>query len=178
MMFTRFKLVDFGLAQTEPSYKEHVDPGYKGEHHGIVYFLLLLIMIYPSVTIAILKGAVNESVSGMMPSRAVRMSPRLAKKRNSQPIMSASLPPAASMLRSHKKENTTSIVTTSISGGHSVIPSDQRPHLVTTRAPSGRGRRSNSSAVGVARSTRRTSRRGSPKCNHSSTEVCTHCIQR
>jgi len=37
MILVRFKLVDFGLAQTEPNYKAHVEPGnpgYKGEDYG------------------------------------------------------------------------------------------------------------------------------------------------
>ena len=33
MTIFRFKLVDFGLAQTEPSYKDQVGPSYKAEHH-------------------------------------------------------------------------------------------------------------------------------------------------
>ena len=32
MIFVRFKLVDFGLAQTEPGYKDQVGPSYKADH--------------------------------------------------------------------------------------------------------------------------------------------------
>lgn len=126
-----------------------------------------------NVTIAILKGGINETVSSTMPSKAVRMSPRLAKKRNSQLKVPSGLP--TPMLKSQRKENTTSI-----SGEHSVVTtSNKRPYIPTTsssRGASGRGRRSTTSTVGMA--TRRTNRRGSSKCNHSSAEVCNHCVQR
>ena len=126
------------------------------------------------VAIAILKGAVNEAaVSSVIPSRAVRMSPRLAKKRNSQLRISSSIPSATSVMRSYRKENTTAI---SISGGRSVTTSNQRPFLPAISRGS-RGRRSITSSVSVVSSTR-TSRRGSSKCNHSSFEVCNYCTQR
>ena len=117
-----------------------------------------------NVVIAILKGATNEAapISGMMPSRPVRMSPRLAKKRNSQLRILSGFPSATT----YRKENSTT-------GGH--ITNNQQAYLPSSRGS--RGRCSVTSSVGVA-SARRTSRRSSSKCNHSSTEVCNHCIQR
>ena len=105
------------------------------------------------------------------------MSPRLAKKRNSQLRGASGLPTATptTMLWSHK-ENTVAVAA-SVSGGHSVTTSNQQPHIAASRKPVGRGRRAISSSVGVARSTR-TSRRGSSKCNHTPAEICNHCIQR
>ena len=132
-----------------------------------------------NVTIAILKGSINETVGSMMPSRAVRMSPRLAKKRNSQLNVSSGLPPMTT-LRSQRKENTTAMaVPAAIGEGRSVTTSNQQLCIPTTscsRGASGRGRRSTTSSMGVA--TRRASRRGSSKCNHSSAETCNHCVQR
>lgn len=162
MILVRFKLVDFGLAQTEPSYKTHAEPG-KGEHCGKMNILQFLIISHINVTIAILKGPINESIGSVMPSRAIRMSPRLAKKRNSQLGLSTS-----TTLKSHKKENT---VIVGISGVQSC---NQQPLPLT--ASSSRGRHSRT-LVSMPRYTR-TSRRGSSICNHSSAEVCNHCIQR
>ena len=127
------------------------------------------------VAIAILKGATNEApVSSMIPSRAVRMSPRLAKKRNSQLRLPSSLPStSSSVIRSSRKENTAAVT---VSGGRSVAPNNQQLSLPTTRGS--RGRCPIASSVGVASSARRTSRRSSLRCNHSSGEVCNHCIQR
>ena len=129
-----------------------------------------------NVAIAILKGATNEApVSSMMPSRAVRMSPRLAKKRNSQLRLPSTFPStSSSVIRSCRKENT---VVVTVSGGRSVTPNSQQPCLPTTSRGS-RGRRPIVSSEDVASSTRRMSRRGSLRCNHSSSEVCNHCIQR
>lgn len=121
-----------------------------------------------NVVVAILKGAINEAapISGMIPSRAVRMSPRLAKKRNSQLRILSGFPSATT----YRKENNA----TSISGGHTT--NNQQAYLPTT-SRGNRGRHSVTSSVGVG-SARRTSRRSSSKCNHSLAEVCNHCIQR
>ena len=110
------------------------------------------------------------------------MSPRLANKRNSQAGVSSSSTSTSAMLRAGKKENTVVTTATSISGGRSVTTGDQRSCVFTaggSRLPTGRGRRSNTPlSVGVARSTRKTVRRGLLKCSHSSAEVCNHCVQR
>ena len=135
-----------------------------------------------NITIAILKSGITESAPDMTSSRAIRMSPRLANKRNSQAGISSSSTSTSAMLRSGKKENTVATTATSISGGCSVTTGNQRSCVFTasgSRAPTGRGRRSSTPlSVGVARSTRKTVRRGSLKCSHSSAEVCNHCIQR
>lgn len=160
MVIVRFKLVDFGLAQTEPSHKQNAE----GEHHGERTSVSLPPLISVIVTAAVLKGSVNEIISGVMPLQAVRMSPRLAKKRSAQPR----LPPATSIMRSsYRKENKTNVST----GGCST--SDQQAFTASnSRGTASRGRRSKT-PVGI---TRRTSRRST--CNHSSAEVCNHCIQR
>ncbi|XP_065916920.1 cell division cycle 7-related protein kinase-like isoform X2 [Dysidea avara] len=146
----KFKLVDFGLAQVEPSYTGECQAILKG----------------PSTS--------SSSSSGMLPtllsSRAVRMSPRLANKRTAQ--LRAPQPPSPAKWRSCKKENT--VIPASNSTSYLPTTSGYQSNRSSRTKKTGGGAR----VTAGNRGSKQAGSRSSALCKHRSSEVCNNCTHR